>query len=92
MARFLVFVALLAGGWITAAAQNEDLGSPRLRIEWADFKTRYDEKRIVVIDVRAADAFELGHIPGALSIPLDTLDKRVGDLRKLKKPLVTYCA
>jgi rhodanese-related sulfurtransferase len=47
---------------------------------------------VVVVDVRAAADYEAGHIPGARSIPLDQVEKRVAALKALKKPIVLYCA
>jgi 3-mercaptopyruvate sulfurtransferase SseA len=83
-----------ATGWRATAqtTQDEDLGSPRLRIGWPEFKKLYDDKKVVVIDVRASDSFVAGHIPGARSIPLDDIDHHVAELKKLKKPIVVYCA
>jgi 3-mercaptopyruvate sulfurtransferase SseA len=90
----VIAVALLALGALTASvrAQEDPLASPKLRIEWADFKKQYDAKKIVVIDVRDIGSYEAGHIPGALTVPLDQVEARLGELKKLKKPIVLYCA
>jgi rhodanese-related sulfurtransferase/biotin operon repressor len=45
---------------------------------------------ITVIDVRPADEYEAGHLPGALSIPLPELQKRLRELPK-RKEIVAYC-
>ena len=87
----LLPVALLLWG-SPILLQEEDLSSPKLRIEWAEFKKLYDANRIEVVDVRGADAFEAGHIPGSRSIPLDQIARRADALKTLKKPLVLYCA
>lgn len=94
MTRRLVVLAtaLLIASCSGAAAQEETISSPKLRIAWDEFKRLYDEKNVVVIDVRDEGAFQIGHIPGARSIPLDHLEKRIPELKKLKKPIVTYCA
>ena len=80
---------LLAGG---VAAFQEDTSSPKLRVSWEEFKKLYDKNEAVVVDVRGADAYELGHIPNSRSVPLDQVGQRVEELKKLKKPIVTYCA
>ena len=89
----LAVLALLA---IPAAAQEDDLSSPKLRIDWSDFKKQYDEKTIEVIDVRGEDAYAAGHIPGARLVPLAEFDRSAPELtdklKKLKKPIVLYCA
>jgi rhodanese-related sulfurtransferase len=45
---------------------------------------------VTVIDVRPREEFEAGHIPGALSIPLAQLKKRLRDLPK-RRDVVAYC-
>ena len=45
---------------------------------------------VTVIDVRPHEEFEAGHIPGALSIPLAQLKKRLRDLPK-GRDVVAYC-
>jgi rhodanese-related sulfurtransferase len=45
---------------------------------------------VTVIDVRPRQEFEAGHIPGALSIPLAELKKRLRDLPK-NRDVVAYC-
>jgi 3-mercaptopyruvate sulfurtransferase SseA len=94
---FLSLLALVAPLlWATpAAAQgppDDQLASPKLRIEWADFKKLYDTKGVIVVDVRETPSFEAGHIPGARSIPLDKIEARAAELKKLGKPIVAYCA
>jgi ArsR family transcriptional regulator len=46
---------------------------------------------VTVVDVRDEDSFVIGHIPGAISIPLSSLERSVEQLRALAKPVVTYC-
>jgi rhodanese-related sulfurtransferase len=87
-----IVVALACGIHAAAAQQTSDLESPELRIGWAEFKKLYDSRAIVVVDVRGDDAFALGHIPGARSIPLARIANEASRLRKLNKPIVAYCA
>ena len=42
------------------------------------------------IDVRSATEFAAGHIPGAINIPMDEIESRMGDLR-LDQPIVLVC-
>ena len=46
--------------------------------------------RVTVLDVRPAEEFEAGHIPGAVSIPIDELEERLGELPKGRE-VVAYC-
>jgi rhodanese-related sulfurtransferase/DNA-binding transcriptional ArsR family regulator len=45
---------------------------------------------VVVLDVRPADEFAAGHIPGALSIPLEQLDEQLARLPR-DVTIVAYC-
>lgn len=46
--------------------------------------------KLVVLDVRPQEEYDAGHIPGAVSIPLEDLEKRVKELPKSKQ-IVAYC-
>jgi 3-mercaptopyruvate sulfurtransferase SseA len=87
-----IAVLALAGLTSRIGAQAPDHASPKLRVEWTEFKKLYEAKQAVVVDVRDAASFEAGHIPGALSVPLDEVEQRAGELKKLGKPILTYCA
>jgi rhodanese-related sulfurtransferase/predicted transcriptional regulator len=45
---------------------------------------------VVILDVRPREEFAAGHIPGALSVPLDELDAALARLRK-RTHVVAYC-
>ena len=45
---------------------------------------------VTVLDVRPAEEFHAGHIPGALSIPVADLKKRLASLPKYRE-VVAYC-
>jgi rhodanese-related sulfurtransferase len=49
---------------------------------------RNDE--VTVIDVRPAEEYEAGHIPGAISIPVLELKRRLGEVSK-RKEIIAYC-
>ncbi len=49
------------------------------------------QKKAVYVDVRSKDSYDDGHIPGAISLPLSELQKRLKEV-PLKKFLITYCA
>jgi rhodanese-related sulfurtransferase len=89
---FVLVAAMCALSCSVGLGQEDDVSSPKLRIGWDEFKKLYDEKKVVVVDVRDLGSFEAGHIPGSRLVPLDEVEKRAADLKKLKKPVVTYCA
>jgi rhodanese-related sulfurtransferase/predicted transcriptional regulator len=64
-----------------------DALEPLSREELMDRIRRAD---VVILDVRPNEEFLAGHIPGALSVPLDRLDEALAKLRK-KTEVVAYC-
>ena len=48
------------------------------------------EGAVTVIDVRPHDEYEAGHIPGAMSIPVAELKRRLRDLPK-RREVIAYC-
>src|SRR6476620_286115 len=53
--------------------------------------TRMKWKNTVVLDIRPTEEFNTGHIPGALSIPLETLATIIKTLPK-NKVYIAYCS
>lgn len=51
---------------------------------------RLRDGMVTVLDVRPADEFALGHVPGALNVPLSELDARLATLDP-EKDIVAYC-
>lgn len=45
---------------------------------------------VTILDVRPEDEFALGHLPGALNIPLRELEARLGEMNP-KQEIVAYC-
>jgi rhodanese-related sulfurtransferase/DNA-binding transcriptional ArsR family regulator len=45
---------------------------------------------VTVLDVRPADEYAAGHIPGAANIPLAELEQRLGELGK-EREVIAYC-
>jgi ArsR family transcriptional regulator len=52
--------------------------------------TRLHEGSVVLLDVRPEDEFGIGHLPGALNIPLRELEARLGELPR-DQEIVAYC-
>lgn len=45
---------------------------------------------VTILDVRPEDEFTLGHIPGALNVPLRELEARLGEINP-EQEIVAYC-
>jgi rhodanese-related sulfurtransferase/DNA-binding transcriptional ArsR family regulator len=48
------------------------------------------EDDVTVVDVRPKDEYEAGHIPGALSVPVSDLKRRLRELPKTRE-VIAYC-
>ncbi len=46
---------------------------------------------VKVVDVRTADEFAAGHVPGAVNIPHDQMERRYAELGPSSTPLLVYC-
>lgn len=56
----------------------------------AELVERAGRGEVVILDVRPHEEFLAGHIPGALSVPLDQLDAALSRLPK-RRQVVAYC-
>lgn len=61
-----------------------------LRVNLPDAKQAYESGSAVFVDVRDESSFKNEHIPGALSIPLNDLPAREGELDP-NAWIITYC-
>jgi 3-mercaptopyruvate sulfurtransferase SseA len=62
------------------------------RITQDDLKKLMAADKVLVVDVRSAEAYTGGHIPGSVSAPLGEIEKHLEELKSAKKPIVTYCS
>jgi len=60
------------------------------RVPLPDAKKEIDSGKYTVIDVRDAQSYINGHIPGAMHIPLARIEGEIPYLPK-GKPIITYC-
>jgi len=47
--------------------------------------------RKTIIDVRRPDEFEKGHARGSINIPLQEMEKRLDEIKKISEPIVVVC-
>jgi rhodanese-related sulfurtransferase len=91
---FLVQVRTLAHARIAEIAQlRRDVLEQRGTLEGVDSEVLLDRVRkgeVTVLDVRPREEFEAGHIPGALSVPLPELRRRLRRLPR-RREIVAYC-
>jgi rhodanese-related sulfurtransferase len=72
------------------AAQSPGSQVPRITVE--ELKKLMTEQQVIVVDVRSADAYKIGHIKGSINLPLDKI--QAGDYKDLPrdKRIITYCS
>jgi rhodanese-related sulfurtransferase len=55
-----------------------------------DLRRLVRDQSVTLIDVRPRDEYDAGHIPGAVSMPVSALAKRVDELPK-RREVIAYC-
>jgi rhodanese-related sulfurtransferase len=60
------------------------------RVTLEDLRTRLRSSQAILLDVRPAAEYQNGHLPGAISIPLDELERRLDELPRNRR-IVVYC-
>jgi len=78
---YVFFLIILLTGQIYAEIQ---LLSPETLRLWFD-----RGERLILIDLRDRDSFKSEHIPGAINIPADEIQSKIGRFRG--KKIVLYC-
>jgi len=85
-----VVCMLTLGAAVTVSSQGQPadplISQPELR------QRMQGQQDILLIDVRTASEFKMGHVPGAVNIPHTELAKRLGEVRPHHaKGVVLYC-
>jgi SAM-dependent methyltransferase len=70
---------------------DAELALPDLRLSVTRLKALLGAGPVLLLDVRDADSYVAGHLPGAILVPLDNLAARLSELRKEDRPIVAYC-
>jgi rhodanese-related sulfurtransferase len=92
---WMVGALVLSCVWLYASQTAGTVpGSPApiREVSTAEARELLDTRHTVVIDVREKEAFDRGHIPGAISVPLGELGTRMDNLGIVKTaPVLVYC-
>lgn len=85
-------LALAAGLALAPAADGAHGGAPSVAMTEPDYlKWLIDSRQpVVVVDLRAPDEFRRGHLPGAVSVPIEELDRRYAEI-PTSPMVVLYC-
>lgn len=61
-----------------------------INVSYRELRARIRSKDVILVDVRPEREFLKGHFPGAISLPLDTLELKIKELPGNKK-IIAYC-
>ncbi len=68
------------------------ISSDVLEISREELRRRLDAASLTILDVLPAESYAAGHIPGALSLPLESIANRAPDLLPDRSAeIVVYC-
>ena len=72
------------------AAFAEEVYPEIQRVSIDEAKAALDSNSAVFVDVRSVEAYQAGHVSGAINIPIEELEARLGELDKAQW-IITYC-
>lgn len=52
----------------------------------------FQSRKAIIIDVRTKGEFDQGAIPGSKNIPLQILNGKINEIKKLNRPVIACCA
>jgi ArsR family transcriptional regulator len=92
-----LFVSVLLGGAGVGADQrlaDAPGPDPTRRMSIDEFTAAHAAGTILVVDVRGATSHRMGHIPGAISVPVRDVAKSIDVVRTKARGrrVVTYCS
>jgi rhodanese-related sulfurtransferase/DNA-binding transcriptional ArsR family regulator len=92
VAELLALVRIVAIRHRPAArvARDNYLGTEPEQVSREELLRRVDAGEVIVVDVRPAAEYQAGHIPGAVSIPIEQLAARLAEL-PADREIVAYC-
>lgn len=92
--RFLLFAVLLGVAVGIPAGQHAPVAPGAKQTPAEKLKQELGQgKKALIIDVRDAEEFAAGHVPGAINIPIAELGKRIAEMKPSKDTMiVTVCA
>jgi thiosulfate/3-mercaptopyruvate sulfurtransferase len=81
LAHALVALTLVVASAAAQSATTAGYARPELLVETAWLAANLNNPTLRILDVRAADKYQQGHIPGAINVPEGQLDQKVGEVQ-----------
>lgn len=76
-----------------AASAGSEATAPSANLDVTALRSAMESTALPVLDVRSPEEFADGHVPGAINIPLQELQTRMGELETLKdREFAVICA
>jgi rhodanese-related sulfurtransferase len=85
---WLPLVLLAAAGCVVWPAGTGPGAAP---VAISDALSMRERGQAVIVDVRPQEAYQAGHIPGALHVDAAEIDARAAELRRLGRLPIIYC-
>ncbi len=85
----LLLAPLVAALLVFAAPDTRPLPPPGL-VDGATAQ-QLQARGVTILDVRTAQEFESGHVPGAINIPYGQVGSRSAELGAKARPVLLYC-
>lgn len=80
----VVLLIVIVGGVWTILRSRPDVSGAEARALVAGGAT--------LLDVRTPGEFKSAHLPGAINVPVEALERRLQDVGPKDQPVVVYCA
>lgn len=92
MRLFAAALVLLAGTLAASCVRwPEGTGPGAQPLGFDDAVARQGRGEAVLVDVRSRESFAAAHVPGAINVPIDEVETRAEELRRLGKLPIFYC-
>lgn len=79
----IIIVAVIAAmGYLSFRGRGDVSGAEARRLIEAGAR---------LVDVRTPEEFAAGHLPGAINLPVQELERRMVELEPQERPVVVYC-
>ncbi|MEW5768557.1 MAG: rhodanese-like domain-containing protein [bacterium] len=72
--------------WLTGCNDSGDISAKEVKLLMENGRL----KEVILLDVRRPEEYAAGHISGSLSMPLNSLEERIGELDQAR-PVIVYC-
>lgn len=89
----LVFAALAVGILLSGCGGNDMDNKGYRQISQEEAKRMMDEQQVIILDVREAQEYAAGHIPGAVLLPVGSIDEEsaAGVIPEKDSTVLVYC-